>query len=181
MVCHRFWSDHLIKSYHTNNFQWSWLAYTMGLIVSYSKHLILISSHKNLFKINQVWFLIGFHFISFFFKKIIKNVFLYGILSALLKKFWRYAPWKIQKKKKKKKCSKNVIIFSSNLNRIFGQKNVEIWISLFLYQKTSIPNWLKFWAASFGQNTKQVQKTTQIQHYLQFSLKISNEFNVKSV
>ena len=26
-----------------------------------------------------------------------------------------------------------------------------------------------------------MQKTTQIQHYLQFSLKISNEFNIKSV
>ena len=36
-----------------------------------------------------------------------------------------------EKFKKTEKCSKNVIIFSSNLNRIFGQKNVEIWISLF--------------------------------------------------
>ena len=35
-------------------------------------------------------------------------------------------------KKKQKNAKKNVIIFSSNLNRIFGQKNVEIWISLFL-------------------------------------------------
>ena len=30
------------------------------------------------------------------------------------------------------KCSKNVIIFSSNLKRIFGLENVEIWFSLFL-------------------------------------------------
>ena len=29
------------------------------------------------------------------------------------------------------KCSKNVTIFSSNLNRIFGLENVEIWFSLF--------------------------------------------------
>ena len=40
-----------------------------------------------------------------FFKEIIKNVFLYCILSALLKKFWRYDPWKIQKKKKAQKTS----------------------------------------------------------------------------
>ena len=40
--------------------------------------------------------------------------------------------------------------------------------------KKSIPNQLEFWAASYGQNTKQVLKITQIQHYLQFSLKISN-------
>ena len=32
----------------------------------------------------------------------------------------------------KKKCSKNVIIFSSNLKCIFGLENVEIWFSLFL-------------------------------------------------
>ena len=45
-----------------------------------------------------------FNWISFYFifKGIIKNVFLYGILSALLKKFWRYDPWKIQKKKAQK-------------------------------------------------------------------------------
>ena len=30
------------------------------------------------------------------------------------------------------KCSKNVIIFSSNLKRIFGWENIEIWFSLFL-------------------------------------------------
>ena len=35
-------------------------------------------------------------------------------------------------KKKKKKSSENVIIFSSNLNRIFGLENFEIWISIFL-------------------------------------------------
>ena len=36
------------------------------------------------------------------------------------------------KKKKKKESLENVIIFGSNLNRIFGQENIEIWISLFL-------------------------------------------------
>ena len=30
------------------------------------------------------------------------------------------------------KCSKNVTIFSSNLNHIFGLENFEIWFSLFL-------------------------------------------------
>ena len=35
-------------------------------------------------------------------------------------------------KKKKKKSSENVIILSSNLNRIFGLEKIEIWISLFL-------------------------------------------------
>ena len=34
--------------------------------------------------------------------------------------------------KKIEKCLETVIIFSSNLNRIFGLENVEIWISLFL-------------------------------------------------
>ena len=36
------------------------------------------------------------------------------------------------KKKFKKKSSENVIIFSSNLNRIFGLEKVQIWFSLFL-------------------------------------------------
>ena len=36
------------------------------------------------------------------------------------------------KNSKKKKSSKNVIIFSSNLNHIFGLENGEIWFSLFL-------------------------------------------------
>ena len=51
----------------------------------------------------------NFDWISFYFiflKKIIKNVFLYGILSALLKKFQRYDPWKIQKKKRKRNAQK---------------------------------------------------------------------------
>ena len=40
---------------------------------------------------------------------------------------------KLKKKKRKtEKCSKKVIIFSSNLNRIFGLKELEIWISLFI-------------------------------------------------
>ena len=30
-----------------------------------------------------------------------------------------------------KKCSKDVIIFSSNLKHIFGMDNIEIWLSLF--------------------------------------------------
>ena len=38
----------------------------------------------------------------------------------------------IHEKFKKKKCLENVIIFSSNLNRIFVLENIEIWISLFL-------------------------------------------------
>ena len=33
---------------------------------------------------------------------------------------------KIQKIQKKKKSSKNVIIFSSNLNRLFGMENIKI-------------------------------------------------------
>ena len=34
--------------------------------------------------------------------------------------------------KKQKNAQKNVIILSSNLNRIFGWENIEIWFSLFL-------------------------------------------------
>ena len=37
-----------------------------------------------------------------------------------------------EKIQKTEKCSKNVIIFSSHLNRIFGLEKVEIWFSLFL-------------------------------------------------
>ena len=37
-----------------------------------------------------------------------------------------------KKFQKKHKMLKNVTIFSSNLNRIFGLKNIEIWFSLFL-------------------------------------------------
>ena len=98
--------------------------------------------------------------------------------------FWKFFGDMIHEKFKKTEiCSKNFIIFSSNLNHIFWPgkrlnldfsisiKVVENWISL---QKKSIPNQLEFWAASYGQNSKQVQKITQIQHYLQFSLKISN-------
>ena len=98
--------------------------------------------------------------------------------------FWNFFGDMIHEKFKKTEiCSKNFIIFSSNLNHIFWPRKcwnldfsisikvVENWISL---QKKSIPNQLEFWAASYGQNSKQVQKITQIQHYLQFSLKISN-------
>ena len=50
--------------------------------------------------------------------------------------FWKFfgdlIHEKFKKKKKTEKCSENVIIFSSNLNHIFGLENVEIWISLFL-------------------------------------------------
>ena len=38
----------------------------------------------------------------------------------------------IQEKIKKKNAQKNVIIFSSNLNRIFGWEDIEILFSLFL-------------------------------------------------
>ena len=135
-----------------------------------------------------MWFLIGFHFISFF-KKIKKKCFplWHPICSFEKKKKLEIEKdmihEKIQKNKKTKNCSKNVIIFSNNLNRIFWPgkhwnlvfsifiKVVENWIS---FQKKSIPNQLEFWAASSGQNTKQVQKITQIQHHFQFSFKISN-------
>ena len=47
-----------------------------------------------------MWFFIRFHFISFY-KRSNKFFFLNGILSALLKFFWRYDPWKKKKKKQK--------------------------------------------------------------------------------
>ena len=47
--------------------------------------------------------------------------------------FWKFFGDMVhENSKKKKKCSENVIIFSSNLNCIFGMENVEIWISLFI-------------------------------------------------
>ena len=86
-------------------------------------------------------------------------------------------------KKKKEKCSKKGYYSQQKLEShfwpekrwnlifsIFG-KVVKNWIS---FQKTPIPNQFKFWAESYGQKTKQMQKITQIQHHHQFSFKISN-------
>ena len=128
-----------------------------------------------------MWFLIGFHFISFLFKEIIKNVFLYDILTALffLKKILEI--WKIQKRIEKCFRKRHYLQqqFEShfwpgkhwNLDFSISIKVIENWIS---FLKKSIPNQLEFWAASYGQNTKQMQKITQTQHYFQFSLKFSN-------
>ena len=54
------------------------------------------------------------------------------VASYLL--FWKFFGDVIMKIKKIiiEQCSENVIIFSNNLNRIFGLENIEIWISLFL-------------------------------------------------
>ena len=114
-----------------------------------------------------MWFLIGFHFISF--------------LSSLLKKFRRYDPWKFKKKNRKMLKKRHYLQQQLeshfwprkhwNLNLSISIKVIENWI---FFQKTSILNQLEFWAESYGQNTKQMQKITQTQHYLQFSLKISN-------
>ena len=130
-----------------------------------------------------MWFFIGFHSISFFKRN--NNFFLFTA-SYLL--FWKifgdmiHEKFKIQKKKKKKLRKRHYLqqqIESHfwprkrwNLDFSISIKVVENWI---FFQNTSITNQLEFWAASYGQNTKQVQKITQIQHYLQFSLKISNE------
>ena len=91
---------------------------------------------------------------------------------------------KIKKKKfKRKKNAQKTSLSSAQLELHFWPqkrwtldfsisiKVIANWIS---FQKSSIPNQLEFWTTSYGQNTKQVQKITQIQHYLQFSLKISN-------
>ena len=101
----------------------------IGLITSYFKNLILISSQKINLKLIKCDFWLDF-ILFHFFKEIIKIVFLYSILYALLKFFLEI--WSMKKKKEKEKCSKNIIIFSSNLNRIFCLENVEIWFSLFL-------------------------------------------------
>ena len=52
--------------------------------------------------------------------------------SFLKNKLDRETDTSYQKFQKTEKCSKNVTIFSSNLNFIFGLENVEIWFSLFL-------------------------------------------------
>ena len=128
-----------------------------------------------------MWFLIGFHSISFFKRN---NNFFFFTASYLL--FWKKFGDMIHekfKKEKRKMLRKRYYLQQQleshfwprkrwNLDFSISIKVVENWIS---FQKTSIPNQLEFWAASYGENTKQVQKITQIQHYLQFSLKISNE------
>ena len=122
-----------------------------------------------------------FIFFFIFFKEIRKNIFLYGILSALLKK--KMEIWSMKNSKNRKMLKKSHYLPQQleshfwprkrwNLDFSISIKVVENWIS---FQKKSIPNQLEFWAESYGHNTKQVQKITQIQHYLQFSLKISNE------
>ena len=52
--------------------------------------MVLIRINLKLIKCDFLLDFILFHFL----KEIIKNVFLNGILFALLKKFWRYDPWK---------------------------------------------------------------------------------------
>ena len=73
-------------------------------------------------------FWLDFILFHFFFKEnnIKKNVFLYGILSALLKKFQRYDPWKIQKEKKRKE---------KILKKKTSLSSAETWIT-FLVRKT---------------------------------------------
>ena len=77
-------------------------------------------------------FLLDFILLHFF-KETAKNVFFYGILFAFKKKMEREKDMILEKiQKNRKMLKKNVAIFSSNLNRIFGLENVEIWFSLFL-------------------------------------------------
>ena len=101
--------------------------------------------------------------------------------------FWKFfgdiIHEKFKKKKKKQKNAQKTSLSSAvtwiaflawkmlKFGFLYFYKSYRNWI---FFQKTSITNQLEFWAASYGQNTKQVQKITQIQHYLQFSLKISN-------
>ena len=66
-----------------------------------------------------------------FFNEIIKNVFFMASYVLFWKKIGDVIIKNKKIKKKIEKCSQNVIIFSSNLNRIFDLENVEIWISLF--------------------------------------------------
>ena len=108
-----------------------------------------------------------FHFFFIFFKRNNKKMFFF-MVSYLL--FWKFFGDMIHEKfkKEKRKMLRKRYYLQQQLESHFWP--IENWIS---FQKTSIPNQLEFWAASYGQNTKQVQKITQIQHYLQFSLKIS--------
>ena len=58
-------------------------------------------------------FLLDFILFHFFKENNKKNVFLYGILSAFLKKFRRYDPWKIKKKEKKRKNAQKTSLSSA--------------------------------------------------------------------
>ena len=86
------------------------------------------------------------------------------------------------KKKKKKKLRKRYYLQQQLESHFWLEKcwnlnfsiSIKVIYKLIFFQKTSILNQLEFWIASYDQNTKQVQKIAQIQHYLQFSLKISN-------
>ena len=118
-----------------------------------------------------MWFFIGFFFS---FKKKKKTSFPLGHLICSFEKNLEIG--KIQKMQERHYLQQQLeshfwpgkhwnLIFSISI------KVVDNWIS---FVKTSIPNQLEFLAARYGQNTKQVQMITQSQHYLQFSLKISN-------
>ena len=54
------------------------------------------------------------------------------IRKLLKNKLYRKTDTFYENFQKAEKCSKNVTIFSSNLNRIFGLEKVQIWFSLFL-------------------------------------------------
>ena len=105
--------------------------------------------------------------------------------------FWKnfgdmiHAKFKKKRKKKKEKRKKlrNCYYLQQQLESHFWLEqrwnldfsiSIKVIYNLISFQKTSILNQLEFWTASYDQNTKQVQKIAQIQHYLQFSLKISN-------
>ena len=127
----------------------------------------------------MIFYWISFYFI--FLKEIIQKCFSSWHLICSYKKFWRYEPWNFFFKKRKMLRKRHYLQWQLeshfwpgknwNLDFSISIKVIENWMS---FQKTSIPNQLEFWAASYGQNTKQMQKITQTQHYLQFSLKISN-------
>ena len=86
-----------------------------------------------------MWFFIGFHFFFHFFKEIRKNIFLYGILFALLKKKWRYDLWKIQKTKKMLKKSHYL---PQQLELHFWP--VKHWNLVFSIYIEVVENWISF-------------------------------------
>ena len=119
----------------------------------------------------------------------LKEIIIFFLFTASYLLFWKifgdmiHEKFKIQNSKfKKKKAQKTSLSSAATWIAFLAWKTLKFGF-LYFYKsyrklnflsKNIIPNQLEFWAASYGQNKKQMQKITQTQHYLQFSLKISN-------
>ena len=99
--------------------------------------MVLIRINLKLIKCDFLLDFILFHFL----KEITKNVFLNGILSALLKKIWRYDPWKNLKIFFKKKAQKTSLSSATTWIAFLAWKTLNFGF-LYFYKSYSELNFL---------------------------------------